>query len=140
MTITIDPYTIPEKGPVHLEISRSFEIKVTAEDARHQVNRWVHNEVTYLMRALPPTLVVGEQVVWRVPVSIGFPSVGQAGLVGAVDVDVESGIMYTSAELEVELINEAEKIAERLPPFQPHKLPPEYLAKRMPQAPELVVP
>jgi len=140
MTITLDPYTIPEKGTVHLQVSRSFEIKVTAEEARRQVNRWVHNEVAFLMRGLPPTLVIGEQVIWRVPISIGFPSVGQAGIVGMVDVDVETGMMNISPELEAGLINEAEKIAKRLPPFQPHQLPPEYLAKNVPQAPELVVP
>jgi hypothetical protein len=139
MAIILDPYTIPEKGPVRLQVNRSFEIKVTAEEARRQVNRWVHNEVTYLMRGQPPTLVVGEQIVWRVPVSIGFPSVGQAGIVGMVDVDVKTGVMNTSPELGAGLIKEAEKIAQRLPPFQPHQLPPEYLAKNVPQAPELIV-
>jgi hypothetical protein len=139
MSITLVPYTLPEKGVVHLVVDRSFEIRVTAEEARRQVNRWVHNEVTYLMGGQPPTLVIGEQVVWRVPVSIGFPSVGQAGIVGMVDVDVKTGVMNTSPELEAGLIKEAEKIAQRLPPFQPHQLPPEYLAKNVHQAPELVV-
>ncbi|MCP4683198.1 MAG: hypothetical protein GY864_12755, partial [Desulfobacterales bacterium] len=59
------PYIIPEEGPVELKVDRSFEIKVTAEQARRQVNRWLHNEVSYMMRALNPTLAVGERVVWR---------------------------------------------------------------------------
>jgi hypothetical protein len=67
MTIIIEPYTIPEKGTVELKIERSFDIKVTSEEARRQVNRWLLNEVSYLIGADSPTLVIGERVVWRVP-------------------------------------------------------------------------
>jgi hypothetical protein len=137
MTITLESYTIPKQGMVHLQVSRSFEIKITDEEARRQVNRWVHNEVSYLMRGLPPTLVVGEQVVWRVPVSIGFPRLGQMGIVGMVEVDVEIGTMNTSPDLQAQLIREAEKIADRLPPYQPRQTASTaYLAKHLSPASE----
>ena len=60
MTIILEPYTIPEKGKVELNVKHSFEIKVTAEEARGQVNRWLHEHVTMLIGAEAATLVVGE--------------------------------------------------------------------------------
>jgi len=140
MTITLEPYVIPKEGIVHLQVNRLFEIKVTAEQARRQVDTWALNEVSYLMGALPPTLVVGEQITWRVPVSLGFPDLGQVGVVGTVDVDVKTGMMNTSPELQAGLILEAEKIAENLPPYQPRQdTPVEYLAKNVPPSPKLIV-
>ncbi len=68
MTILLDSQPIPPKGKVDLKVERSFEIKITAEEARRQVNRWLLNEVSCLIGADEPTLVVGEErVVWRVP-------------------------------------------------------------------------
>lgn len=63
MAIVLDPYVIPEKGLVEVKIDRTFEIKVTAEEARCQVRWWLRNEVSMFMDANQPTLVVGEQVV-----------------------------------------------------------------------------
>lgn len=141
MNVTLEPYTIPKQGMVHLQVSRSFEIKVTDEQARRQVDTWVLNEVSYLMRGLTPTLVVGERVVWRVPVSIGYPGLGQVGTVGMVEVDVETGMMNTSPELQTKIIAEAEKIAARLPPYKPRQeVPTEYLAKDMPPLLRVSVP
>ena len=83
MTILLDTHPIPEKGKVELKVDRSFEIKVTAEEARPKVNHWLLNQVSYMMGAEPPTLVVGEQeVVWRVPTYFSSPDVGRVGFVG----------------------------------------------------------
>lgn len=77
MVITFDPFVLPERGQVNVQPYRQFEIRVTAEEAQRQVNRWLLHEVSYLLRAQPPTLAVGVQVVWRVPVSLGSPDLGQ---------------------------------------------------------------
>ena len=137
MTIILDPYAIPEQGPVELKVNRSFEIKVTAEEARRQVNRWLLGEVSYLIAADPPTLVVGEQVVWRVPAWIGFPGVGRAGVVGLVEVDVETGEMNNTPECKAEIERCAKAIAAHLPPYRPRQeVPSEYLAKDIPHLSE----
>ena len=44
MTIILDNYTIPQKG--HIEMLVSFDLNVTAEEARRQVDRWLHQQVT----------------------------------------------------------------------------------------------
>jgi hypothetical protein len=141
MAIILDSYTIPEKGKVELKVDRSFEIKVTAEEARRQVNRWLLNEVSYLIGADAPTLIVGERVVWRVPAWIGFPNAGRAGVVGMIEVDVETGEMNNTSERQAELERRAKELAAQLPPYQPKsKSPTEYLAKNVAPAPKLVLP
>ena len=119
MTILLDPYIIPEKGKVELKIDRSFEIKVTAEEAQHKVRWWLRDEVSMLIDADPPTLVIGEQVVWRVPAWIGFPHTGRAGMVGAVDVDVNTGAMNNTPACKAEIERQAEAVAACQPPYQP---------------------
>lgn len=136
--VLLDPCTIPEKGPVELKVDRSFDIKVTAEEARRQVNQWLLAEVSYLMRALPPTLVVGEQVVWRVPVSFGLPQLGQIGTIGTIEVDVKTGKMGAARQAKADLERKAEELAARMPPYRPRQTTPaEYLAKNVPPAPKL---
>jgi len=44
MTIILDNYTIPKKGRVEMLVS--FDLNVTAEEAQHQVDRWLHQQVT----------------------------------------------------------------------------------------------
>jgi hypothetical protein len=113
---------------------------VTAEEARRKVNRWLINEVSYMIGAEVPTLVIGEQVVWRVPAWIGFPHTGRAGTVGTIDVDVQSGAMDNTPERKAEIERRAETIAAHMPPYQPNNpLPAQYLAKNLPPAPKLTV-
>ena len=138
MPILLDTHKIPTKGKVDLKVDRSFEIKITAEEAQRRVNRWLLNEVSYLIGADAPTLVVGdERVVWRVPAWIGFPHTGRAGNVGTVDVDVETGAMNNTPECKTNLERQAQVLAEQQPPYRPKEVPTEYLAKNVPPAPEV---
>ena len=130
MTIIIEPYVIPEKGKVELNLQRSFEIKVTAEEARRQVRWWLRDEISMLIDADPPSLVVGEQVVWRVPAWISFPHTGRAGMVGVIDVDVTTGTMNNTLERKAEIEQRAEEVAVRQPPFRLNEVPEQYLAKK----------
>jgi hypothetical protein len=139
MTIIIDPYTIPEKGRVELEVKRSFEIKVSAEEARQRVRWWLRDEVSMLIDAEAPTLVVGEQVVWRVPAVFSAPGAGRVGVVGLVEVDVTTGEMNITPELKAAIEHQAKVLAERLPPYQPKGPAPEkYRPKHIPPAPQIV--
>ncbi len=132
MTIILDNYAIPEKGPVEIKVNLAFEIKVTAEEARHTVIRWLINEVSYMLGADAPTLVVSERAVWRVPVWIGFPHTGRIGVVGTAEVDVETGELLNPPERKAAIERYLEEeVKPRLPPYQTgaRHVPPEYLAK-----------
>lgn len=129
MTILLDHYTLPERGLVKLIINQDFEIKITAEEARRQVDRWLFDQVSYMMTAEPPTLVLGERIVWRVPAVLTAPQVGRVGLVGTVDVDVQTGQMANTLELITALQQAGIALGNRLPPYQPgRQLPSDYWA------------
>lgn len=139
MTVVIENYVAPEKGQVDINIQRSFEIKITAEEARRKVNRWLIEFVSIQMGADEPTLVLAERAVWRVPAHISFPQVGHAGIVGTVEVDVETGEMNDPEDKIVEMKRRGQEIARRLPPFKPIPVPPEFVPKDAPSAERLVI-
>jgi hypothetical protein len=139
MQVVFEELSLPESGAVELTVQRSFEIKVTADEARRKVNHWLSWEVSMLIVADPPTLHIGERIVWRVPAWIGFPSVGRAGDVGKVDVDVETGEMYELEQARSQIESCASTIAKKLPPFRPRQVAEEFIPTHIPPAPVLVI-
>jgi len=139
MTIIIDPYTIPDKGVVDIEVKRSFEIKITAQKARRQVDRWLLDEVSYLLGAEKPTLLIGEQVVWQVPVWISFPHTGRVSQVGTINVDVTTGEMNNTLSHKTKIEQIAQTVAQNQPPFQLREAPTAYLAQDVPAAPKVEI-
>ncbi|MCB0061066.1 MAG: hypothetical protein KDE19_03090 [Caldilineaceae bacterium] len=137
MAILLEHVAIPERGRLELDIQQSFEIKVTAEEARRKVNRWLLEYVSYMMHADPPTLVIADgRAVWRVPAIFTASRVGEVGTVGLVDVEVDNGIMHNSELLKEQILQCAQTLAAKLPAYQPGhlKIADEYIPKDMPQA------
>jgi hypothetical protein len=92
--LILKSYDIPEKGKkVEFNVNFSLDINVTAKEAKLQAGLWLHQNVSHLITTDPPTLVIDERVVWRVPAWIGFPHTGRVDVVGTIDVDVETGEM-----------------------------------------------
>jgi len=141
MTILLEQYTLPERGAVKIQFNQTFEIKITAEEARRQVNRWLLLEVSCLMGAESPTLVIGEHIVWRVPAHFSAPQVGQVGVVGMVDVDVATGEIYNVARCKKAIERCATQLATRLPPYQPlQAIPATCILQHLSPVPILVLP
>jgi len=72
---------------------------------------FVLSEISYMMHAGTPMLVLAERMCWRVPVILALTSRGDVGEVGAIDVDVETGQMHVTAQLIVEINACAEGLA-----------------------------
>lgn len=137
MTIVLENLTIPERGVLELDFKQSIEIKVTAEEARRKVNRWLLEYVSYMMHADPPTLVVDrKRAVWRVPAIFTASPTGVVGTVGLVDVDVDSGVMDGTEERKTQIIRCAQEKATKLPPYVPGSLkaPEQFIAKEVSRA------
>lgn len=136
MTIVLENFTIPERGVLELDLKQSIEIKVTAEEARRKVNRWLMEYVSYMMHADPPTLVVdGHQAVWRVPAILTNSRVGDVGVAGTVDVDVHTGKMDDSEERIKQITGCALEMVKDLPPYQQRQtVPEEFIPKHLPRA------
>ncbi|MFZ4657919.1 MAG: hypothetical protein ACOYNY_12970 [Caldilineaceae bacterium] len=136
MTIMLENLVIPERGLLELDFKQSVEIKVTAEEARRKVNRWLLEYVSYMMHADPPTLVVdGRQAVWRVPAILTNSRVGDVGVAGTVDVHVHTGQMDSSEARIQQITCCALEMVKDLPPYQPRQsVPEEFIPKHLPRA------
>ncbi|MDM8528750.1 hypothetical protein QUF58_11160 [Anaerolineales bacterium HSG24] len=131
---------MPVQGPVTVKVDHSFEIKITAKQAQRQVDRWLLNDVSYMMGADKPTLMIAQAIVWQVPAYLNIPSLGRVGLVGLVQVDISTGDMGELAQLKTEIIAQAERLTANLPPFQPRQtVPAKYQAVNYPKAPEFII-
>jgi hypothetical protein len=98
-SIVLADRPLPKIGPFDLSIHISATVILSAEDARRKVNRYIHREVSYLLRAELPSLVIAEHVYWRVPIMLTLPSHGPAGAVGSMDVDVTTGDLMVNSGL-----------------------------------------
>ncbi len=114
--ILIEGQTLPETGVLTVQVDRTIEIGVSADKAQRKVSVFVLTEIGNLLHGEPPTLVVGEQVVWRVPVHLTRPSFGNIGQVGHVDVDIESGELFINPEIISLIEHNAKNLVERLAP------------------------
>lgn len=130
MDILLDQITLPEHGEVELKLDCKFAINISAEQARRQVNRWLLFEVSMMIGAEAPSLVLKEQVVWRVPAVFTAPHVGSVGVVGTVEVDVQTGEMNNTPECKALIERCAQELAARLPPYPARReVPAQYWAK-----------
>jgi hypothetical protein len=104
---------IPQSGQVALTIHVSAPINFSAAAAQRIVSRFVANEIAYLLRAGEPSLVVSEQIAWRVPVVLALPHKGEVGQVGSIDVSVETGAFHISPKQIQEIMENATDRAAR---------------------------
>ncbi len=111
-TLMIETVKPPDKGEFRLELNLAADIRVSAEAARKSVSAFVGREIGDLLHGDQPNLVWGaEGVYWRVPVVLSSRSLGRIGVVGAVDVDVESGELMLSDDLLLLLADNAHRLA-----------------------------
>jgi hypothetical protein len=103
--------SLPKTGRLEVDIKVSADVNVSAYAARQKVNDFVLSDISYMMHAGKPELVVGERICWRVPVILSLTSRGDVGEVGTIDVDVETGQMYITPQLITEIKARAEGLA-----------------------------
>lgn len=114
MEVTIQPVIIKE----HLEADGSGRVEVNAtwkispQFAKRKVNGQVATRIGLLI-SREPSLVIGERVVWRVPLVLAYKDLGDVGLAGLVDVDANTGEVLVTDELILEMTEQASKLAER---------------------------
>lgn len=65
------------------------------------------------MHAETPILVTGARVVWQIPVHLTFPSFGDVGRVGFMEVDAITGEIDKCSAILDQIIDNAERLALR---------------------------
>jgi len=96
--------SLPKTGRLEVDIKVSADINISAYAAKQKVNGFVLSEISYMMHAGDPTLVIDEYIYWRVPVILSLTSRGDVGEVGTIDVDVDTGQLHITPQL-IEAIN-----------------------------------
>jgi len=104
---------LPPAGRIEIAISTAADVNISAKAARQKVNDFVLSEISYMMHAGEPELVISDRIVWRAPVMLSLTSHGDVGEIGAIIVDVESGQMAISPEAMDELDARADELARR---------------------------
>jgi hypothetical protein len=112
MAIIIESVALPERGPLSIRLDVSATINTTAEEARRKVSVFAGNQIADLLHGEAPGLVWQENVAyWRVPVALSSRSMGRIGIVGSVDVNVETGELQITDRLIEEIEENAQRFA-----------------------------
>ena len=101
----------PQVGHITVNIRVDAPMNVSAYMARRKVGVFAMNEVSYLLRAGDPQLIIGARLAWRVPISLTLRSKGVVGEIGHIDVDVETGQMHVMPNQIEEMNQRAEAFA-----------------------------
>lgn len=94
---------LPKTGRLEVEIKVTADVNISAYAARQKVNGFVLSEISYMMHAGAPILVVAERICWQVPVILSLTSRGDVGEVGVIEVDVETGQLHINPQLIMEI-------------------------------------
>ena len=92
--------SLPVTGHLEVDIRVTADVNISAYAAKQKVNGFVLSDVSYMMHAGEPVLVLAERICWRVPVILSLTFHGDIGEVGVLDVDVETGGDFELAWLE----------------------------------------
>ena len=91
MTVVLENQSIPDVGPLEINIKISTNIGVSAREAQRKVSMLLFHNVSYLMHGEAPQLVIGDHVAWRVPAYLTLPQLGRFGPLATLDVDANTG-------------------------------------------------
>ena len=114
--ILLDPQIALNAGKVEINIRVSADMNVSAFAARQQITGFVCDQISYLMGAGDPSLVISDKLYWRVPIIFTLPGQGNLGEVGHIDVNVENGQLMVTNQLIEGIKNRAEAVALRSTP------------------------
>lgn len=112
MSIIIESVTLPERGPLNIRLDVVTTINTTAEEARRKVSVFAGNVIADLLSGEAPNLVwQQDRAYWRVPIALSSRAMGRIGVVGTVDVDVETGELQITDQLIEEIEENAQRFA-----------------------------
>jgi hypothetical protein len=113
MDVQLEELQLPQAGQLEIDIHLSAQVNVTATMAQRRVSQLVISEIGNLLYGGKPSLVLGEQIRWRVPILLAYPDTGPVGEVGTLDVDVGTGAVLAPPERLAEITERAHQLAQR---------------------------
>lgn len=104
---------LPKDSVLDINIHVTQPLNITAFSARQRVTQYVMQQLSTQLGAESPDLTVGERVYWSVPVVFTLPGKGVLGRVGTLRVDAGTGELLTDPEIDREIMQHAEQLAQR---------------------------
>lgn len=109
MATILDKNTVLETAPTTLSVHLDTTLGLSAQEARRRVNREVVTELGTGLIGREPELVIGaNQVIWRVPIELSLPGLGNLGPVGTIEVDARTGEILTGPDAQETIIKHAD--------------------------------
>lgn len=109
--ITVDAKSISKTPPINLSFHVVTTLNVSADDARRAVNRQIIPTLGTGLIAHEPALVVADDyIVWRVPIVLSLPGLGDIGQVGSLDVDAHTGELLLNNDDQQRIIDHARRL------------------------------
>ena len=116
--VTLDSQTIVAPTPFHFNLHVAATLKIDAAAARRLVNRQVITKLSTGLAAGEPELAIrGEQMIWRVPISLSLPGLGELGQVGNIEVDAQTGKILSGAARREQILQHAHRLYTGSPLF-----------------------
>lgn len=125
VTLVLEQMTLPSTGVVKLQLDYTFDLQISAEEARRRVHTWLVDEVSYMIRAGEPSIVIEESeslqpvAIWRVPAILTATHLGDVGIVGHVDIGVGIGEIRTPKLCAAAILKAAAQLASNMPAYVP---------------------
>lgn len=111
------PVEWPKEGLLRVDTRLQGEVAVSPDMARRRANGYFNREVALFLIAGEPDLILGEQVMWRVPAILRLRGLGEITAVGSMNIDALSGEPIPLSPEQIDTIRKrANDFANRLAP------------------------
>ena len=84
-----DPW--PENESRQLHVQFNHEIVISPDVARRKANGFLAGHISMMVSAKRPTLILNNVPTWRVTAVLMLPEVGEAGIIGTIDISAQTG-------------------------------------------------
>ena len=113
MNVEMTEIALPAEAQLKIELSLTAQVKITHVTAQRQVSKLLLDQAGNLLYGERPSLVVGQRLLWRVPVWLALPTTGPLGQVGALDVDAQTGEILFAQQILDEIVERGNVLAQR---------------------------
>lgn len=111
MTTILVNTTTSESSPMRLNLRLDTIITISASEAARLVNQKIITELgTGLIARSPELLVQEKQMIWRVPIILSLPELGDLGQVGTVEISAETGAILTDSTTQEKIRQHATRL------------------------------
>jgi hypothetical protein len=111
VSVTLTETINSTRSPVRLNLHLDTTLQISAQEARRLVNHRIVPEIGTGLVAGEPDLTVSEtDVIWRVPLHLSLPGLGELGQVGTVDVDALTGDILEDHQAQERMIQHARRL------------------------------